>query len=324
MKWFKKGEIRMMKISRFQSEYTDEVLRLWNQTMVADPLSKQRFLELIVTDDNFDADASVAALYNGKVVGFVWAVYRKVAYGERGLEPERGWIVSIMVSPDFQRQGIGSQLVKYVETIFRERAISRVTLGAYSPNYLFPGIDIQAYKTAIPFFEQHGYEVSSHAVSMEYNIFGYRQSTQYLQQKKAVEELGYKILPLSLDRVEELIAFLHTHFEGGWSRNIKVALQRGNLLETVLIAVEPGGKIVGYAQRAMDGNPSRFGPFGVREDLRGLRLGMILFNEMIFDMFSRGIYHAYFLWTTGSNIQFYERNGMKIYREYRLGSKKIK
>src|SRR5699024_1872812 len=93
--------------------------------------------------------------------------------------------------------------------------------------------------------------------------------------------------------------------------------------ETLIICRNKQDEIVGYCQRAIDGHPDRFGPFGVDESLRGLGLGSVLFNEMLHDMTKRGIHHVYFLWTAGRAQLMYERQGMSAYREYELMRKML-
>jgi len=313
-----------IKIIPYNIKYRKKILELWNQELITDPLSEKRFLEKILLDENFDPNYCLVALSeDNKVIGFIWSVVRKVPYGDRGTEPERGWIASIFVDKDYQRQGIGSQLVNTVEEKMINKGIKNITLGAYSPNYLFPGIDKNNYPNAKSFFEKLGYEKHGEAVSMERSLFDFVKTQRYLDLYEKVLKKGYTLTSFSLDDAEELLEFLHTHFEGGWARNIQNAILNDEAHETVLVLRDSENEIVGYAQRAIDGSPDRFGPFGVMEKLRGEGLGAILFNEMLFDMLSKGISHAYFLWTSGNAQKFYERNGMKVYRDYNLMKKYI-
>lgn len=312
-----------MKLQAYNAKYHADILAVWNRSMVADPLSEARFLHNVVLDQNFNPDYCQVAIIDNQVAGFIWSVVRRYPYGERGLESERGWIVAVCVAPEFQRRGVGKTLVRYVEQLMKLQRVQKITLGAYSPNYLFPGIDVNTYAAAIPFFEKLGYEQSGEAVSMERSLFDYRQTDEYLVLKQKALAAGFAVQPFSRDYAEELIDFLHKYFGGGWSTNARNAMLKGVAEETIFIVTDNDDKIVGYAQRAIDGNPDRFGPFGVREDLRGYKLGMILFNEILFDMQKRGIYHTYFLWTHGAAQKFYERNGMQVYREYILMNKKL-
>lgn len=312
-----------METIAYDKQYFSQILNLWNQEMIADPFSEERFLKNIVLDENFSEELCRLYIEDSKVRGFIWAVKRKYPYGERGLEPSRGWIVSLCVDRDFQRKGIGGQLVKDVENILRKDNVKQITLAAYSPNYLFPGVDINNYPNAQQFFENLDYLVGSPAVSMSQDLTKFQFSDFYIDHRRKLQELGYVLSKFKLSDAEDLLQFLKTNFPGGWAKNVKESILENRSEETILILRNRNKEIVGYCQRAIDGNPGRFGPFGVKEDLRGLKLGMYLFNEMMFEMKKHQIYFTYFLWTSGSAQLFYEKNGMNSYREYILMSKKL-
>lgn len=313
-----------MKTVAYDSKYTDAVVALWNQTLVVDPMTKQRFLQNVTLDDNFSPELCRVALDGDRVIGFIWAVSRKVPYGERGLEPTRGWIVLLFVDQAYQRQGVGTQLVQEVEAIFATQKKQLITLAAYSPNYLFPGVDNEHYAGAIDFFTQLGYTKGPQAVSMHRELFNFKFPEAYPQFKAELEAEGFRLSNFKLDDAEELIDFLKVNFGGGWARNVKQALLSGRGEDTLLVVKDKNAEIVGYCQRAIDGNPDRFGPFGVKESLRGKHIGVLLFNEMLFDMLKKEIHNVYFLWTGGSAQRFYAKNGMEVYRDYTVMKKEVK
>ena len=313
-----------MKTIAYDSKYKQEILQLWNQELPADVINEERFLATVLLDENFSADYFRLYIKNNHVVGFIWAVYRQMPYGDRGLEQTRGWIVAMAVNKENQNQGLATCLVKEVEEQMIERKISAITLGAYSPNYLFPGVDVYAYASAVEFFKKMGYVVGSEAVSMERSLHNFHLENNYLNQRVELIAKGYHLTRFVLSDAEELLLFLKENFGGGWSKNVVEAIKMKRAFETILVLKNKEGTIVGYCQRAIDGNAERFGPFGVKKELRGLRLGMYLFNEMLDEMKKNQIYHVYFLWTGGSAQRFYERNGMLVYRTYRLMNKIIK
>lgn len=311
-----------MKILPYRQAFRKEILSLWNQELITDPLSEYRFIKKIILDQNFDPNYCLTVLNeNNKVIGFIWAVVRNFPYGDRGMEPERGWIGAICIDKNYQRQGIGTKLVREVEKKMKNHGATNITLGAYSPHYLFPGVDQNNYPNSGPFFKQLEYEKYGEAVSMERSLLNFVKTPEYLECKRKIMKKGYQLSPFELEDTEKLLEFLHTHFEGGWANNVQNTLLNHTAEETIIVLKNKRNKIVGFVQRAIDGNPNRFGPFGVMEKLRGEGLGVILFNEMLFDMLSKGITHAYFLWTSGRAQRFYERNGMKVYREYDLMKK---
>lgn len=312
-----------MKIKAYNQKYKKQILNLWNLTLNVDPLSEKRFYEKILLDDNFDPEYFLVSVKDGTVVGFIWSAVRNVPYGDLGLQEELGWIVAMCVGKECQHQGIGTALVEEVQKKMLGRGVKTIILGAYAPNYLFPGVDKENYPYARGFFEKNGYKQYSEAVSMKRSLFNFKKSKNYLCLEEKVKQKGYVLSSFELSDTEELLNFLHIHFPGDWAHNVKNAILKDNAYDTVLVLRDNKKEIVGYAQRAIDGNPDRFGPFGVKESHRGEGLGALLFNEMLFDMFSKGIYHAYFLWTGGSAQKFYKKNGMAVYRNYDLMKKNL-
>lgn len=307
-----------MQLVSYNKKYTKEVLALWNRTMSVDQLSQKQFYKKIILDDNFDPKYCLVALREDKVVGFVWSVKRKIPYGDLGLEENKGWIVAICVDEDYQGLGIGSSLIEKSLQQMKKDRVNKVIVGAYTPNYLFPGVDDDHYPKAFSFFKKLTFEKYGEAVSMERHLLTYDYSEEYLVLKEQILSKGYQLKPFTYSDTEELLSFLHEYFPGDWALNVRQAIIKDEASETILILRDNENEIVGYAQRAIDGNPNRFGPFGVKESLRGEGLGALLFNEMLHDMVLKNLTHVYFLWTGGTAQKFYEKNGMRVYRNYSL------
>ena len=161
-----------MKIINYKHDYIEDVLRCWNSTLQYDLITKERFIETVLLDDNFQDDLMKLAIVDDHCVGFCYGVKRKFPYLERGLEPERGWISIMAVCEEYQHQGIGTKLVEEVEKALKEKGTSQITLCAYSPNYFTPGID-ERYCKAIEFFTKMGYNNTSEAVSMQRDLWDY-------------------------------------------------------------------------------------------------------------------------------------------------------
>ncbi|MFV0255086.1 MAG: GNAT family N-acetyltransferase, partial [Erysipelotrichaceae bacterium] len=82
-------------------------------------------------------------------------------------------------------------------------------------------------------------------------------------------------------------------------------------------------KIIGFCMRKMDGNDSRFGPIGIAKEYQGKGLGGILLELFMQEARKSQIYYLYFLWTGGTNINFYGKHGFSIVREYHLYRKEL-
>lgn len=305
-----------MRIVNFTQTYEQAVIDLWNETLTSDLVSLQKFRKQIIYDDNFDTELCYVALQDDKVIGFLLGTKRKFPYLERGLEPKRGWINVMFVAKDYQRQGIGSKLVDRVENALIELGVDNITLGAYSPNYFFPGIDIEAYQNAINFFEKKGYVGSEESYSMCKDLHGFYLSDEWRKKKQLAEQKGFIFRNYKNSDAIALLEFAKVNFGGGWKRNALLAMQ-ANEAEDLIYLVLKDEEIVGFAMRKIDGNPMRFGPIGVCEKVRNDGIGGILFELMQQEMCAKGMYHLYFVSTDVPGRRFYERHNVHVFRTYR-------
>ncbi len=303
-----------------------EVIELWNRCLTKDPVSKEIFHKKILLDPNFDPGLClVAEGEDQSVLGFCLGMVRKYPYEERGLEPERAWIPVMFVHPDYRRQGIGKHLATALEEQFVELGKKNITLGAYSPNYFFPGPDKEAYKDSISFFQSLGYEVLGEAVGMDMVLYNFTIPEKIKQTKRdLMNNHSIQIIPFSGIYTLPLLQFLKEKFPGGWVRNVRETLEKEKGEERIWLAIGHDSGIIGYCQRAIDDLEGHFGPFGVSENMRGKKIGSVLFYEMLMDMYKRGIYHVWLAWTDHDAQRFYERAGMKVMKRHAVMKKFMK
>lgn len=305
-----------MEVLNYNQKYESQVVDLWNRTLTADPITVQKFRKQALFDDNFDKELCFVALEGTKVVGFLLATKRKFPYLERGLEPTRGWINVMFVDYDHQRKGIGEILVKHAEEKLKSMGAETVTLAAYSPNYFFPGVDKDSYSGAVKFFDKLGYNAGEMSYSMCKDLHGYKISAETLDKLSKVKESGYSFINFEYKYALDLLEFLKSEFGGGWKRNALMSMQNNTAEDCILLVLNNEQEIVGFCMRMIDGNPMRFGPFGIKGEIRNLGLGGILFDIMQMEMEKRGIYHLYFVSTDEPGRRFYERHGVKVFRTF--------
>lgn len=310
----------MISYVNYNSRYVSSLISCWNDVLIYDSITESRFHELYIFDENFDPDLFVLAVQDNQVIGFILGIKRKVSYYTKGTEPHRGWIINLAVSTDYQRQGIGSKLLEIIEERLFARTTTLITLCAYSPNYQTPGIDVR-YTKGIDFFVKKGYPIHTDAVSMQRDLWNYTLPATTQDKRADLAKEGITFRAFTLSDYSSLMDFLEHEFEPGWKRNVILALQRKNAEQTILLCVDKSDQILGYCMRMIDGSQERFGPIGIQSALRSKGLGGVLFDLMMLEMRKAGIYYAYFLWTSGAAIRFYERHGMSICRSYKVMSK---
>lgn len=305
-----------MEILNYTQKYENEVVDLWNRTLTADPITVHKFRSQALFDDNFDTELCFLAKEFDSVVGFLLATKRKFPYLERGLEPTRGWINVMFIDENYQRKGIGESLVKHAEAKLKSMGAETVTLGAYSPSYFFPGIDKESYSAAIKFFDKMGYEKGKESYSMCKDLHGYEISKETLEKLSKARAAGFSFINFEYKYALELLEFAKNEFGGGWKRNSLISMQNNTAEDCILLVLDKQQKIVGFCMRMIDGNPMRFGPIGVGQEVRNYGIGGILLDIAQLEMEKRGIYHMYFVSTDVPGRRFYERHGIKAFRTF--------
>lgn len=310
-------------ICEYRQEFEGKIIALWNECLSKDQLTMDIFRDQIVFDDNFKKELSLCAFADDRLIGFIFGTKRVIPYLERGLEREKAWINAISVDPEYREKGIGTRLLDELERRLKQDGTERIILGGYSPNYFYPGVDTQNYGNAIGFFEKRGYSITGYAVSMRKHLYDFQMPERTVALKEKLEEQGYQFIPFEYKYSLKLIDFLKDEFGGGWKRNALMAIRSKEAHETVILAVNHNDDVVGFCMRKMDGFANRFGPFGVKSELRSLGLGGVLFDLMQEDMKKRRLFDLYFLWTHGPGQRFYEKHGVGVYREFKLMNKGV-
>ncbi len=305
-----------MELLDFSQKYETELIELWNRCMIHDQISISKFRKQVLYDENFENSLCLLAVEDEQLVGFILGMKRKFPYLERGLEPDRGWINLMFVKKEYRRQGIARTMVQEIERRLKTLGVKRMTLAAYSPNYFFPGIDVEGYPEAIHFFEQMGYCGIEDSFSMNKDLHDYHMPEEILAKKKEAEERGFWFGSFREEDALEILELAKEEFGGGWKRNLLMAMRAGEA-EDVVTVVKYQGKIVGFAMRKIDGNPMRFGPIGVSREMRNAGVGGILFEVKQQEMCSKGIYHLFFVSTDIPGRRFYEHHGVHVFRTYR-------
>ncbi|MGH2601931.1 MAG: GNAT family N-acetyltransferase [Dehalococcoidia bacterium] len=303
------------------------LVRAWCRSLTADPITPARFRDLVLLDPNFDpAGLRVARTPDGDVLGAAYAVRRKHAFTGADLEQECGWLVFFFVDPAAQGVGIGRSLVQGCLDWLRAQGRTHVEFSPYTPNYILPGLDRHAYPAAGRLLDGLGFSVRYQAVAMQRSLVDYTPPESVTRQEAAMAEQGWRIGSPEADELPDLVTLAGEHFNPDWARAIREAVVGGLDLDRIVIARRPGGELAGWAMHgAYSGALDRFGPFGVRDDLRGLGLGKVLLNTSMQSMRAAGAQVAWFLWTGERSPagHLYLNNGFQITRRFDIMRKEL-
>ena len=110
-----------MRIRPYQDDDRDEVTSLWRQTFPGEPHNEPN----AVIDAKLAVDRLLfVARDQGKIIGTSMA----------GYDGHRGWLYSVAVDPDRQRQGIGRQLMDYAVDVLKTKGCVKINLQVRATN----------------------------------------------------------------------------------------------------------------------------------------------------------------------------------------------
>jgi len=297
------------------------LVSLWNLCLHRDPINEDVFRHKVLLDPNLDLEGFWVAEREGELVGAALGLVRRTSLGDLGLETERGWISFLFVHPAWQHQGIGKGLLEHVLGFFTTRQRQLVQVVGYAPYYFFPGVDPEAYPAGLAFFKKNGFRRSFEAVAMARSIEELEIPAEVRERRLALKAQGYEVDFLRDQDILPLLAFTRREFPG-WYPSVLDGLQRG--FQQKIVVARKGDEVVGFAQWENTfndppaGAPGRFGPFGVRADLRSQGLGSVLFYYLLEAVRRRGARYLWLGWAGGRNINFYRRAGLAVTRHFEV------
>jgi GNAT superfamily N-acetyltransferase len=112
------------------------------------------------------------------------------------------------------------------------------------------------------------------------------------------------------------------HFGWDWHREaagIFNDLYNGDPRSVGMIIALQGEEVLGYAQHRGE----RFGPFGVRPDLRSRGIGRVLLAATLTEMLRKNFHAAWFLWTGDDAARLYAQLGFHEVRRFAVMRKAL-
>jgi ribosomal protein S18 acetylase RimI-like enzyme len=256
--------IRGIALTRLKGKYMDirpycgsdeaDLLAVWNASMTHDRLSEDLFRTKVLLDANFHPENLPVAIEDGRIVGFVLGLTREAPLFLQGLEPDKAWITSFGVHPDYRGQGIGTALFDYLVQRFQAQGRQTLDVSPYVPNYFVPAVDVNAYPGTLAFMENVlGFQRLYHAISMGVDLTGYQIPPEILElEGRRQLEDEVTIRPATAADLPELMPFIVKHFGWDWYRHSQEYLLEyfGDTSNQICFLVaREHGEIVGYCQQ---------------------------------------------------------------------------
>lgn len=238
-------------------------------------------------DPAYDPELMLAAGSQRQPAGFVIGVMRE----------GQGWIKALLVRPDRQRQGVGSELLRAVEARFSEQGVSRVTFGWAPLSYITPGVDVR-FTAAAVFLESHGYSTDrTTRVNQDVTLAGQDFGTDRAEKRLSNE--GITVERARLEDVEAVGQLAETEGNAMWRDESGQAYQNDPVS---MFVARQGSEVCGFAVHSVSG-PGEFGPMLTAASRRGQGIGAVLLKHCLADLQRQGYRHAEIIWA--GPISFY-------------------
>ncbi|GAA3151506.1 GNAT family N-acetyltransferase [Streptomyces echinatus] len=297
------------------------LVEAWCRSAPADPVTLERFRSLVLLDANFDPEGLRVAVDGDRLVGAAYAVRRLRPMAGTDLEPEQGWIPFFFVDPDARGRGLGRRLLTDALDWLHRHGRTRVDFSSYTPHYVFPGLDAEAYPEGAGLLESLGFRTLYEAAAMDRGLVGYRVPEEVARRLDGLTARGYRFATPSDDDLVDLLALAGNHFGPDWACTIRDCLAAGTPLDRIVAVRDPSGRMVGWAMHgAFESVDERFGPIGVLEETRGTGLGEVLLHLVLERMRARRAHSAWFLWTGERSPagHLYRKSGFTTTRRFRV------
>lgn len=294
------------------------VFNLWQATVGSEwPLEASRLEHILAGpgSQHFLAQA------NGRAVGFV---------ATRKEEGNVGHISVLLVSPDWQRRGIGTALHQASLEYLHGLGVSRVQLGGSSPRF-FPGIPDNL-PSALAFFDKQGWKVDHVTYDLVQDLRKYATPSSIWQRMER-ERIRFSIA--TKESEAELLAFEEREFPG-WLTAFQCVAMLGDYSDLLIGRDEVGRVVASLILYTPESHSDRsdviwqsllgkklgaIGCVGVAEAERGRAIGLALVARGTELLVERSIDTCYIDWVVLT--QFYAKLGYDTWRGYHMSWREV-
>jgi ribosomal protein S18 acetylase RimI-like enzyme len=296
-------------IRQFHAGDDDVVVRLWNETLIRDPISLALFRRQTLLNPNFRPEGCLVAEMAGEPVGFALVMAPRVGGLHAGAAGS-GRIVGLGVLPQARRQGIGSALLDQAIAFLVASGCQWVTAAAHE--YYAAGVDRDAYAEGIAFLTKRHFRPVNEAIAMGRELYDLVWPADVRVAEARLHAEGVDVRSFEPAYTYALVEYFRAEFPD-WVEFFKRKLDAGHDLDEMVIATD-GDRVVGYCQHL---DADHVGPFGVAAAYRNRGIGSVMLYRLLDRMREKGYRFAWF-GETGRARLYYERAGFHVTRVYTI------
>ena len=297
------------------------VLAAWNQVLIHDQLTEDRFRHVMLGDPNYEPEGVVIAEGpQREVLGLSASVLRRDVLGKDGGGTEwqfrRGFLKAFFVTEGEHAGEAADALLAAAEAYCRQAGKQELTVTIYTGPYVFPGVDLRydrIYRLLVARGCRDVQTIESVAVDLRDPAHEARLAAVQRRLGPEVEVLTWhpKLLPQMTKFVAE--GDMREWFPVGWENRYA----EPNELTLIL---QRDGEILGWA-RYHPGRPrAGFGPILVLERERSKGYGLRLLLECMIRSRDAGSESMYAGW---ANTGFYIAAGWHIIERHAVLKKDL-
>ena len=309
-------------LSHLSSAEIKPVIELLRSVAPFEGIGEARFTRQVLLDPNFRREGAIVGRDGDRVVGFMLSIARQVPLENAPSDAQRGYITLFGVLPDYQRRGIGTQMLAAAEGYLKSQNRKLVMISSYAPGYFIPGIDVNAYPAALSFLKKHGYSEVYRPLAMETSLWSLATPAFVHEKRRALEADDVTVEPYRAGATLPLLDFTAREFPGDWVRVVRKTMSRITLGDppSRLIVAHRNGEVFAFSHH----DAERFGPIGVAASQRGKGIGHVLMFETLEAQKRAGFRAAWFLWSDDKTAQrIYNVAGFKEVRHFALMRKEL-
>lgn len=236
-----------------------------------------------------------------------------VMVGMVGID-DLGSIPLVMVSPEWQRHGIGRKLVEAALAWLRQAGVNTVGLGSGGGRYIWPGVP-QDLPGAVAFFERTGWAFKRVSVDLVRDLSDYQTPRDVWER---IDPLRLTIETVGAGGRGAVMAFEDRYFPR-WSRwfqepgsqILAASTARDGVVASLLL---DGPESASVFAPMLGTDMGTIGCVGVAEEHQGRGIGTALVAKASDLLRARRVRHCHISWT--ERERFYSRLGYRRWRVF--------
>lgn len=297
-----------------------EVYALWQRTLGHQwPLSYEIFHSVTVGNPVYRQGDHFVAVSGEEIVGWI-----ATQVNQRESSQE-GSIIALLVSPAYQRRGVGGMLHDHALSFLKQRGVAQIQLGR-GFHYFWQGVPANL-PHAWAFFQTCGWQEVEHSFDLVQELADYvTLSGVYSRLRPTIT-----ITQATSDAAAAILSFEERHFPQ-WLPYFQNVV-RQHVYADVVLAREVNQGIAGIAGTALVIDPHSpgwnddirwlsllgestggIGTLGVAESLREQGVGLALAARVTEIVRQRGLERSYVGWTW--LVDWYGKLGYRVWQEY--------